>query len=225
MKRAKLLMAALVCCFCFDAIAKDTFVLARHKNSPSLDPCYEVVTQAYRALRINLRVNEYPGRRSLQLANSGKVDGDLCRITQVAESYQNLLPVTPFIMSMSIVAITRKGVADINSLVDLGGRSVGSERGMQAVELVVRDRKIHYENDGIDLIRLLDTGFIDVVLLTKGDIELLKNKGLLAQVKVHPKWLYQVKMFHYIHKKHRLLIPALSQQITKAMKGMQGLNR
>lgn len=218
-------MTILVCCFCSSAIAIDTFVIARHKNSSTLDPCYEIVTQAYRALRINLRVNEYPGRRSLQLANSGKVDGDLCRITQVAQSYSNLLQVDPFIMSMSIVAITRKGVADINALADLGNRNLGSERGMQAVELVLRDRKIHFENDAVSLVRSLEKGLVDVVLLTKADVKSLNNKGALGQIKVHPKYLYQVKMYHYIHKKHRELIPELSLQISKTMKAMKESDR
>ena len=195
----------------------ETFVIARHQNSAVLDPCYHIVTQAYEMLQIAVRVDEFPGRRSLQVAKNGIADAEMCRIALVENEFPELLRVDPPLMQIELVAVTRHNMARISDVAQLMGMNVGSIRGMMAAEMVLQDLDVQYLSQGKQLLRALQGGLLDVLILTRKDAERYTAQGLMDGNKIHPGSLYQLKLYHYIHRRHSHLKLRLGLAIRQQM--------
>ncbi|GLX79880.1 hypothetical protein tinsulaeT_32200 [Thalassotalea insulae] len=191
------------------------FLITRHKDSSALKPCVDKITKAYQLLSINFTLKEYPGRRSLYMANSGKADAELCRISLIERRYKNLLRVEPAIHHLAFHAITQKGNKHLEKIADLKGLRVGSIRGMMAAELVFEYQNVRYENKVEQSVRLLENDLVDVLVLAMPDINQLVIDGRLSNKFIHPTPLYQFDLYHYIHARHKDKLALFNQTFQK----------
>ena len=118
-------------------VQAQTFTIALHEDSLALRPCKEKVTQLYQALDMPIELIELPGRRSLKYANDGKTDAELCRIGQITKRYRNLVKISPALMSLDFIALTKSRWPAVTQLSDLDHARIGTSRGMMAAEMVL----------------------------------------------------------------------------------------
>lgn len=97
-------------------------------NSPGLVTCERVLREAYGKLGRSIVVEHMPAKRSLYWAESGRLDGDLCR----AKSSDNLIKVPTPIFQWKLSAFSTRQL-EIKSWSDLKSLKVGYERGMTIV--------------------------------------------------------------------------------------------
>jgi len=173
------------------------------------------VLPAYQALGITPEVVELPGRRALFASNAGKTDAELCRIGHIPRKYPNLIKVEPALIEFSIVALSIRPLPDIKTKADLTGYNLGSQRGMKAAEDYFQEHKVIYANNIKQVIQLLDDGLIDYAILSLSAIRRFQQAHLRDNFIIHQPPLFHHKLYHYIHKRHRHLAAALSQEISR----------
>ncbi len=197
---------------------QQSFIISRHQDSEALKTCVDKVTQAYHLLQIDFTLKEYPGRRSLYMANSGQTDAELCRIALIEKRFKNLLRVKPAIHHLTFHAITNTGEKRLEKIADLKGLRIGSIRGMMAAELMFEYRNIHYENTPEKAVRLLENNLVDVLILAMPDIDQLVLDGWLKYQFIHPTPLYEFELYHFVHQKHQDKLKAFNQAFQQVVK-------
>ncbi len=176
-----------------------------------------VVAEAYRRINIPIKVVSYPNLRSIIESNAGRADGEMIRVKLKKGEYPNLLriPVVLFTLEGGIWARTESKIK-INSLNDLENYYVGIRTG----ELWATRATEHVKNlisvpTSELLFRLLIKKRVQVIVFTK-----VLGKGTMAThslsgLKFLKPTLVYSDIFHYIHKKHKHLLPKLTETFTQ----------
>ncbi|WP_281557637.1 transporter substrate-binding domain-containing protein [Thalassomonas sp. RHCl1] len=191
------------------------FLISRHENVASIQVCEDILHQAYQALGITPAIVEFPGRRALFAANTGTTDAELCRIDNISRQYPNLIKVGPALVEFSIIALSIAPLPKIKTKADLTGYSLGSQRGMKAAENYFQEHNVLYENNIEQVIKLLDNGLVDYAILPLAAVRKFQQTRVRDDFVIHLPPLFHHKLYHYVHKRHRHLVPALALEISR----------
>lgn len=182
--------------------------------------------KAYANLGYTLEVEAMPYARSLLDADRGKFDGELARLTQIEDSALNLRRVPVVLNTVDYVPYILAGTrTDLGSWATLNasGLRIGARRGARLIEDTVRHDRLTLSNSYESLLGMLLLDRIDVVLAPKGQLEAFfdgvheRSKGELHRVRVLPV-IASLPVYHYLHRSHEDLIPALTQEILRVQR-------
>jgi len=152
-----------------------------------------------------------PSRRSLNMANSGRVDGELFRIAGIEKSFPNLVPVPYPLIQGRLMAVTMgSGITDWNPQ-HLSNAVVGVRRGIIVAERAARGLKTIMVNDYDQMLDLLKAGRIDVGLVAEVQGVSPLNAKQRAQLIVLVRPVTEFNLYHYLNNKHRDLAFPLAQ--------------
>lgn len=201
------LLAALGLLLALTAQAAETlrFGTFTNLNSPGLEACERVLREAYARLGYRISVEHLPAQRSLYWADTGRLDGDLCR----AQSYASLIKVPTPILHWQLTAFSTRPL-DIHSWDDLKPFKVGYERGMTLIAQ-------HTE------LTLLPANSIESAILqaSKGRVDVLLNDDFTTRYNLrrmgidnliaNPTPLAPGPAFHLLNSKHQKLAEQLNE--------------
>jgi len=182
-----------------------------------------ILTEAYKRIGIKFQYKIVPSARSLDLANKGEVDGEVCRFIAIEKKFLNLVRVPVVIYPTQLSAFTKKKEISIKGWESLKPYRVGIRIGEQFVEAKLKDMEVAWRaTTHEELFTMLEAGRLDIVAgLTRlrGMIvirELWKNKNLQFEgIRIFP--LVFIPGYHYLHKKHKDIVPG----ITSALQEME----
>lgn len=199
------------------SVAAETLRLGTFKNtdSPGLQICEQVLQEAYAKLGFSIEVEHLPAERSLFWANSGRLDGELCR----NQKSDDLLLVPTPLYAFRLSAFSIKPLP-ISSWSDLQPYKVAYERGMRAV----------HEHTELDLlpvnsiqsgILLLDKQRVDILLDDHDSVLYAVNQMSLAQPLFSQPIVLAAPAYHLLNKKHA----ALAIQLNRVLQEMEKSGR
>ena len=81
----------------------------------SIAQCGAILKRVYEPLGYETRIELYPGKRALVIANRGESDGELCRIATI-EHYDNLVRINTPLLNIKLAAFAHKKTAHTLSL-------------------------------------------------------------------------------------------------------------
>jgi len=176
----------------------------------------KAITEAYKRIGITIEIQRFPVERSLQMANSGEVDGELIRRGRIEQSYPNLLRVPVAIVTGEIVVVTKNRKFEVKGWESLIPYKVGYVRGVKVVEMnLVEGTCAEAVVTGDQAYRKLDAGRTDVVVDIRRQAQFeLKRLGLKDLVVLEPP-LLTVPFFHYLHVKNQRLTEPLTKSLQK----------
>ena len=180
-----------------------------------------------RQLGYGLTLAYYPGERSLTEANSGEADGELARDIITPELYPNLICATyyktsrPSLFGLKTTAQQQTSPAFVES--------IATPRGSPFLALILPSHLARTEiiktNRHIQSIRLVVSGRTQAALMDHSIIHHLRKtypREARQLVPLQPQ-LEPLPVYTFLHKKHKYLIEALSQQREFASAGQQQL--
>ncbi|MEH6497202.1 MAG: transporter substrate-binding domain-containing protein [Pseudomonas marincola] len=177
----------------------------------------DFLTVMYKRLGFEATFVQAPGRRALELSNSGKTDGEVYRIHSVNKIYKNLVRIPTPIISITNYAFTLDERHIVNSADDLKPMlRVGIVRGFIWAETLVKDREwVVYADSTADLADKLLKGSVDVILASGKSIqdEFSKLNSSRKVYKGDPISLMYV--YHYLHKSRQDLVSDVDAEILK----------
>lgn len=179
----------------------------------------QILTKAFKKAGFEISIAQRPAERSLYDANRGTTDGDFIRITKIGQIYPNLLIVPEHLYDMEFVVFTKRDDIKISGWKSLKPYKTGIVRGWKILEENVKYTSgVRCDADmQEELFRMLGAGRIDVAVYAKHfGFEVIDRLGLKGIRNLEPP-LARKKMYLFLHKKHKNIIPALSD-ILKSMK-------
>ena len=206
-----LLFALLVCFPCSPAFA-DKYVIStgEYENLEQL-AIYKTLMKAYELIGQEVQVESHPWRRSLSGVNQGLYDAELARISGLENQFDNLRRVTESIGAVEVALVYKKNLP-IRSVDDTQGMRLGRVNGVMMIEKLLSENAAHtIVNDHESLFKMITRGRIDVGVCVKELAERMVNSSEYNDIVVSDFVLHRVDLYHYVHKKHSNLVPALEQ--------------
>lgn len=177
----------------------------------------ETVRKAY--ARINKQVDfvALPCRRSLIDANSGKFDGELGRIQGIENDFPNLLKISPPLITIEGVVLTKNIQRDVRKWSDLKDLNVAIIRGQIFAEKGTRGMSRIVVGSYKQLTDVLNNGRADVGIGTRKDIEAMFKNLKPAKENLHiiGEPVFQATLHHLVHKKNIELLSKLNPEFKR----------
>jgi len=192
-----------------------TLRIARIENIPDQAVGAELLRTVYRRAGIGIEFVDMPAKRALAESSEGRVDGEVQRIRAVGEQYPTLLAVPVPINFIEPAAFTTRlefAVAGWQSLRPYSlaiVRGVGSsERGTQGMPRVEAVASMD------QLMQMVASGRVEVGVNDRfSGLLVLRRLGLDKLVHPLAPPLERIELFHFVHTRHRELIPRLEEQL------------
>lgn len=179
----------------------------------------KILQVVYGRLNIPVELVDIPANRALIESSEGRLDGEVQRIIQVHEQYPTLIPLKPSINYIEPGVFTRNLEFTVNGWDSIRDYSICIVRGVGSSEQGTRGMKKVISTETLDqCLQMVATNRVQVAVtdLFSGNVAL---KKLQLDSVVHPLSppIQKVEIYHYLHEKHRDLIP----QVEAVLQTMQ----
>lgn len=174
-----------------------------------------VLPKIYQKLGLTINITPLPAKRAQRDANSGIRDGEIMRIYTYGLENKNVIRVpTPYYFLHTCAFTLATSDIQLNALSDLSSHQLAKVRGVKHTNNATRGMKNVSDSDNTrEIMNLVSSGLADVALTNKMDglntLKKFQTKRELKLNKCFTKW----DLFHYLHKKHKALVPLLNQEI------------
>lgn len=176
----------------------------------------EILKEAYNRIGITVTTIEFPGERALRQSNSGNVDGEVNRIQGIKGKYPNLRIVPVAINALKGYVFTKNQKIRIKDWESIRPFKIGLRIGAKYAEYGTADMDFVKAASNELVFRMLDRGRVDVAISTELEGSLTIQKLELEGISLMEPPLVTLDLFHFLHKKHILLVPL----ITNALEAM-----
>ncbi len=171
-----------------------------------------IVRQAYRQLNIDIEIIPLPAERSIRVADSGELDGELYRISGMTRYYPNLQMIPVPVNYLEAAVFTLQPQQQISSWEQLKPLKVAVRRGVKFSERATQDMTVEIADSNHQLFQMLLAKRADVVVIAHlNGLELIKRKKLKGIYKAGV--IDRYPLYHYINNRHQRLIPAIQRAL------------
>ena len=184
-------------------------------DTPDQEIGVKILEKVYSKLNIKINFIKVTGVRALLESRAGNTDGEVHRILKIGELYPSLLRVpTPInYIEPNIFSIKKYTITKCSELKDL---RVGIVSGVKHAEICTRDlKKVKVLKHSLELIRALNEREVDVILTARLNGMIQIEKLGYNKVKILNPPISKKHPYHYVHKKHKSLIPKIDAIIKK----------
>jgi len=183
-----------------------------------------ILQEALRRNNIHYQSIYVPSKRSLSWSNSGKVDGELMRVKNIAQlspaNTQNLVRIEQPIIEIQLAAFTNKNIT-LSGWSSLRGYRVHYLRGRKAFEKklssVASSSDINTTNDLAQAMRILTSGRTDIVLADVfSATQLINATPAFKEIKIGTV-LQTIKLYSFLNHKHSHLVAPITTTLKEMM--------
>jgi len=167
-----------------------------------------LIEEVYRRIGHEAEVVFLPPLRSLKSSNSGEFDAELLRTTTGVVEYPNLVQVPEPLFVASVSAIVQEG-SDISEATweTVGKHSIVYPRGYLLIDARTRGMNATVASKPIRIANMIAGGRADIGIVLTHDAR--KFASEMASLHVIEPPIETVVLYHYVHFKHRRLVPLL----------------
>ncbi|EPJ46181.1 MAG: hypothetical protein OFPI_34920 [Osedax symbiont Rs2] len=170
----------------------------------------EIIHRAYQKLGIDTKVQYVPGNRSLKFSNDGHADGELFRIQGMSKIYPNLLQIPVPLLELETMAYARVEGIEIKGWSSLSPYRLGFLSGFKKAEQNTQGMQTFSAESMPELFDLLARGRLDIVIESRIGGQMLSAEKKPFSITTLEPPIDTIKIYHYLHKQNKLLIPTLS---------------
>jgi len=190
-------------------------------DTPLYQKAKRILTHAFSQLGYKLSIENLPNKRSLIWANSGELDGELFRISDLnLAKLPNLQRVDEALFLIDQSVIGKEGI-QVNGWQSMSNYVVAYERGTKFIEVNQDKFKgVILVNTFHQAISLIYSGRADITITSweNGKKSLAKVKHNKGLIKVHRPPLLEIELHVYLNKvKH----PKLAYKLSKLLQRMK----
>ena len=206
------------------ADAREIHISTLIGNDPATSVAEQVMADAYRRIGRVLVLHKLPGERTLLMANDGKMDGELYRKLGMERQYPNLIILPVALLTYEIVIFTRGTEFVVSGWESLRPFTIGYVHGIKIVRENTMGMRTEPVPTMIQAFQKLTMGRTDVVVGNRASGLAAVAALKLDDVRVLLPALAAFPVYHYVHKKHAAMVPALLAAL-QAMKADQTIER
>jgi len=174
-----------------------------------------VMRDAYRRLDISVEIKELPARRSIAMANTGAVDGELSRVSGLEKNFTSLIPVKVPVNFIEGMVLSKDKPIKVNGWDSIKGLKIAIRRGVVFSERGTKGMDVQVLNSWNSIISALQTGRADVVVVPRTIATQILKKYQSLNIITNEPPIISLPLFHYLHKKHSSMVPRLEKVLKK----------
>lgn len=199
------------------AHARPTLTFSAPEKASVQSISFLVLQQAYDTLGYDIKTVEYPNVRSLLMADSGVVDGELSRISGLQNKFENLIEVPTPVNSLKLVVFGKSINGVSVTLEQLKETKLSCVRGVKIIESIVAREKLTctYFNHVDQAIQVVDRDRLKWALLPQINGKSAIRELELKDIQEVSLPLDSKTLHHYLHLNNRELIAPLEQVLTE----------
>ena len=174
----------------------------------------KVMKEALSRIGYDLKVVVLPAERSLLMAKSGGVDGELLRTRGIEHHYPGLIRVAEPLVDAEFVVFSLQSGNQIKDWASLKDKTVGVVTGMKIIEENLPEGShVSRVRTADQLFAMVKNGRIEYAAFVRDIGEsFLKKNGITGIVASHSA-LSSVPTYTYLNKKYRDLAPKIAQSL------------
>jgi ABC-type amino acid transport substrate-binding protein len=197
-----------------------------HYNFASIELLIEqevgriVLPQIYKNIGINIIVTPLPAQRAQVVANTGEKDGEIMRIWSYGnENTQTIRVPTPYYYLETMPFSLESRQLNITNKEDLKNYKIAKVRGVKHTNNITAGMNDVYEmNSTKNMFKMLLNGMVDVALTNTLDGKLTLERLGYKNLEYSNEPLAILPLYHYIHRKHKRLVPLINREILRLRK-------
>ncbi len=201
--------------FCTNLQAQEKLVVSAIPNTPLTDLSTQIISEAYRRIGIKIKVKGFPGERALIQSNNGLVDGELIRIEGIEKSYPNLIMIPVSVISFQGVVFSKKFNFPVKGWSSLKPYRIGIINGSKFAEAGTKGMRTNAVTRFFQLVKMLNLGRIDVFVDSRLNGLLAFQQANIKNFMILEPPLVELPLFHYVHKKHKAIVPRITDVFEK----------
>ncbi|BDF95356.1 hypothetical protein KAN5_21940 [Pseudoalteromonas sp. KAN5] len=197
----------------FGSVAKNQHMLFnRPADTPQASYVIELMTLAYNELGYEVHIIDFNHQSALSAANNGTLDGQLGRVSTISQQYTNLHAVNFPLFEFNLVLLKNCQQCTFEQI-----NSIAIQVGYPAAQNYLDEHPFMG-----DIIKVKSVT-AQLNLLTQQKVQGVLLLDFLLSTK-HPQFdvnkfqielLAPIQSFHFLHSRHRALIPKLEEQLHK----------
>ncbi|GEA11154.1 hypothetical protein [Alteromonas sp. KUL49] len=175
---------------------------------------HKALDLAYQNLGYKVKYLTLPSERGLQESNNGHYDGEMLRVKGLEEDYANLIPVEVPICYVQSIIVARPHV-DLASYDNFKKYRFGITQGFVGLERMVEEHQLPVIRavDHETLLQMLDKNRIEMAVVNRETAEAFLKSRPADSFIIIEKFVRNVGLYHYLHKKHAMLVPSITEQL------------
>ena len=174
----------------------------------------KILKEALARIGYDFKVVTLPAERSLMMADSGVVDGELVRARAIEQRFPDLIRVPEAVVAIDFVVFSYKPIDLNNGWLAFKGKSVGLVMGMKIVEQSVPEEALVTRvKNSKQLFSLLKSRKVDYVVFSRDmGADFLRHNSIPG-VSSSSTALSSVPGFTYFNKENAPLVPKLARTL------------
>ncbi len=176
-----------------------------------------IIPEIYQKLGIKVSITPLPGNRAQREASNGTKDGEIMRIWSYGNENPSTIRVpTPYYYLETMAFVRKDRGIKISSKSDLKKYRLAKIRGVKHTNNITSGMPSVFDLDSRDgMMKVLQNGRVDIVLTNTIDGSQLIKEKKLTDVVPTGKALAVLELYHYIHSKHKDLVPRVDAVIKR----------
>jgi polar amino acid transport system substrate-binding protein len=211
---------------CWAAWAQAPLRIARIENIPDQFVGGELLKVVYSRLAIQVELIDLPAKRALLESSEGRLDGEVHRNINVQTQYPTLLMIRPALNYIEPSVFSSKAAPAVTGWDAIKSYRIGIVRGVGTSEDGTRGMASVLPVNTLDqLMQMLAEDRMDVAVSDSfSGLAVIKKLGLAGRIKVLTPPLQKNEIYHFLHEKHRDLVPRV-EQVLREMQASGELER
>ncbi len=212
--KSTILTLLFICFLSVLSSAKDQLRLSGSKD-PISDISERVIVSAYRQIGIEVEILKFPAERALNWSNKGKTDGEVNRIKGIEKLYPNLVMVAAPVNYFEGMAFSANIDIPVKNWDSIKPFSIAIRIGAKFAEIGTTGMKVSSFPSYQKVFELVGRGRYDIAIASRlTGLYHIKAQQLTHLAILEPP-LLKFKLYHYLHKKHRSLVPKITDSLLK----------
>jgi len=196
--------------------AKEPIIFTTIQSAAIPHICEDVLRAAYKKIGETLKVERYPGKRSLRMANTGVVAGEVCRLDTASSGMSNLRRIPTPISHLKASVFSKGDSYRILGWPSLSPYKIGILKGILFSDEPTRGMRRYEALNIASLFAMLNQGRVDMVVFAKLDGQhYLKSQSKLQGIEVYSPPLATLPLYHYLHNSQQQLIPKITEVLLR----------
>ncbi|VAW91607.1 hypothetical protein MNBD_GAMMA22-2776 [hydrothermal vent metagenome] len=176
----------------------------------------ELAVKIFKKIGYKLILANLPAERALRSANSGLIDGELIRVKGMNNIYTNLIQIPESLITLKFVAFAKTKVNLSSGWDALKNKEIAFITGWKIYEKnVPKTASITKTSNYHELFTLLQKNRTDLALFSLYSGYYAIDELKINNVKPLVPELAEKKMFMYLNKKYKLIVPKIAKVLAK----------
>lgn len=185
-------------------------------------PALQLVQHAYQNLGIATQMEAMPLERIRRELTQGRLDAHLAAAATLADVMPDLIRLDVPVYQLELAIFARVDRAQFASVALMKQQQVAYLQGMHMVEVLLKKQGVRQLNAVMSLSQVLlglQKGRYDSAILPRREAETVLKQLKLTQVVLYPPILKTIPLYHYLHRRHQLLVQPLTAELRRLTGG------